>query len=395
MRSQAPTNRTGREVAQGERDERRPFVQPREGPAQVLALQRAAGNRVVADWLLATGGPVLARRLPDDPTELGDYATVRQQIRFDNDVVDLGDLDQYFLGARAAPRTGLTIGTHFSGAMAAGTATQADEAAVRDWLANIGMTLFNLHDTATDPLVTGVTRIETLDLSAHSGQSGRYRFTSVVRARARGAPSEVDLLVELVGPARAAAVSWDQMPEPDRQALLARFAGFGFVQGSAINAWSDNDFGKVLQALGQIPDAVLASVRDMTFERGSGALSVDGEAGHYAFRTPPPVRTLTLYGDAFGSDDQLRFVVAHEIGHALSGRPQEANRRQRERSASRNYRRAAQRDGGLAAGITEYARTSWDEHYAEAYAMFTSEPDTLLALRPHIHAYFVTLTDGL
>lgn len=223
----------------------------------------------------------------------------------------------------------------------------------------------------------------------------------MVRARAgpkvhgERPPSEVDLLVEFVGPVRAAGVPWNELSEDRRQALLDRFAGFGFIQGSSAVAWPDDDFGKVLQALEMIPDNVLASVRDMTFERGMGAKSVDGESGHYEFSTTPPVRALTLFGAAFSSDYEMRFTVAHELGHAISQRPTEDGTSKRRRSATKEYKKAANLDGGLAAAITDYGSTKWEEHFSEAFAMFVSEPDTLKALRPHTHAHFETLTGGL
>jgi hypothetical protein len=354
--------------------------------ANVLALQRSAGNAAVAGWV---GRAVLARNIPADPTGLGDYSSVRQQIHYDTDSVPLGALSQYWLGGRANARTNMAVTTRFSGAMAAPGGTGV-ESELRDWLHNIGTTLFNLHDAATDPARTGVTRIEQLDLTAHGGQNARYRFTVVQRAAAaRGQPAQIDLLVELLGAVPAALLDWAQVPADRQTALQNRFSGFGFVRAPG---WNDDQFGKVMQCLERIPDATLTTVRDATFERRPGATNTAGEAGRYEFSTPPPTRTIALYGDAFQSDNQLLFTLTHEVGHALSARPKETNRRTPERGDSPEYRRAATTDGGLRRGITEYARTDWHEHYSEAYMMFVSEPDTLQTLRPATFAYFQTLT---
>jgi hypothetical protein len=316
---------------------------------------------------------------------------VRQQIHYDTDSVPLGALSQYWLGGRASARANTNVTTRFSGAMVAPGGTGV-ESEVRDWLHNIGTTLFNLHDTATDPARTGVTRIDQLDLTAHGGQHARYRFTSVQRAAAaRGRPAEVDLLIEVLGAVPAALLDWAQIPAARQQALQQRFDGFGFVRAPG---WNDDQFGKVMQCLERIPDATLGSLRDITFERRPGA-GAAGEAGRYEFNTPPPTRIIALYGDAFRSDAQLLMTLSHEVGHALSGRPKENNRRTAERGDSPDYRRAATADGGLRRGITEYARTDWHEHYSEAYMMFISEPDTLLTLRPATHAYFTSLSADL
>jgi hypothetical protein len=110
---------------------------------------------------------------------------------------------------------------------------------------------------------------------------------------------------------------------------------------------------------------------------------------HTARRGSPPA----AYAKS-GTDEPDR-PGGHEIGHAISRRPTEDGTSKRRRSATKEYKKAAKLDGGLAAAITNYGSTKWDEHFSESFAMFTSEPDTLKALRPHTHAHFETLTGGL
>jgi|GEM_PF-6093229 len=49
------------------------------------------------------------------------------------------------------------------------------------------------------------------------------------------------------------------------------------------------------------------------------------------------------------------------------------------------FRQAAQQDGGLR--ITHYSDTSWQEHFAESYALYMVDPDGLQRLRPHVFAF--------
>jgi hypothetical protein len=93
------------------------------------------------------------------------------------------------------------------------------------------------------------------------------------------------------------------------------------------------------------------------------------------------VRTLTVRGDAFASDDTLLRLVAHEIGHAISGKPAETGGTALAADASdAGFQAAAKADSTLA--VTKYGQKNVSESYAEAYSMFIVEPLTLKALRP-------------
>ena len=46
---------------------------------------------------------------------------------------------------------------------------------------------------------------------------------------------------------------------------------------------------------------------------------------------------------------------------------------------------------GSGTRLSPYSMSAWEEYFAESYALFALEPDTLLRLRPRLHAYFVQL----
>jgi hypothetical protein len=98
-----------------------------------------------------------------------------------------------------------------------------------------------------------------------------------------------------------------------------------------------------------------------------------------------PERRLTLYDSAFDTEDGLIRIVAHELGHALSGKPAE-HAGGKALAKTPEYQAAAKADSPHA--ITHYGDQDWDEHYAEAFSMFIAEPATLQLLRPKTYEYF-------
>jgi hypothetical protein len=55
--------------------------------------------------------------------------------------------------------------------------------------------------------------------------------------------------------------------------------------------------------------------------------------------------------------------------------------------AKTEFRTAVAKDGK--ARTTEYSEEAWEEAFAEAYALYTTDPETLRRLRPAVHAFFV------
>jgi uncharacterized protein with beta-barrel porin domain len=141
--------------------------------------------------------------------------------------------------------------------------------------------------------------------------------------------------------------------------------------------WLDDQWGRVLQAIEQVPEEILGSVPGIAWQRGHGQKSAKGEAGHYDTKSglrpaDAPERGVLIYDDAFKSDEMLVGVVAHEVAHGFSNKPSERGG-------------AAKADG---IPITKYGEKDVDEAYADAYATFVTEPETMRTLRPKTYAWF-------
>lgn len=392
------------ERAPGERRAREP-----DGSASaLLALQRSAGNAAVSGWLQRD------RKLPQDPDSLADLSAVAKDLIIDDDAVVMSGLAFDFKSDRIPARAGVKVTTHFGGDMAA-TPDPAVEKRVRAGLGTVGMKIFGLDgEHPRDPkdkddmpaMPAGAKRrsptadlvhLKDLYLTQYGGKDGRYRFTAVARKGTAAQPTAVDLLVELLGAQRAPFKAWGALDTAERTRLQERFRRFSFVKRDArpddtepILRWSDDDFGKVLQALGSIPDNMLQGVQGITWVRGHQPSAQLGEAGEYYTKTglaksDKPERKLTVYGSAFKSDDSLIRLVAHEIGHAISNKPAETGAPAIADSPA--YQAAAKADSAKA--VTKYGQKDTAEHYAEAYSMFVAEPATLQALRPKTHEFFV------
>lgn len=374
----------------------------------LLALQRSAGNRRVANWLLQRD-----KKVADDADELGELPV--KDLVVDKDTVSIGGRAWYFKNDRLPARPGIGVDVRFGGPMAK---DKAKEDAVRNGLGSMALMMFGLDGTPPKkkgdveyetgssqpskprPPTTDIVRVVELDLTAHGGQEGTYRFAAVAAKGAADAPKEVVILVELIGARRKAFA--DKLDATRKAALEKRFSQFGFVKKAPAGSndpfapaddtmpWLDESWGKVLQALEMIPDDVLSGVPGIAFERGRGAKGPGGEAGQYTTKSgllkgDKPERVLRLYDETFKNDDSVILTVAHEIGHAVSEKPAEP-KGGAAISAGADYQKAAKADGGKA--ITKYGAKNWEEHYAEAYSMFIGEPATMKVMRPKLYEYF-------
>jgi hypothetical protein len=147
----------------------------------------------------------------------------------------------------------------------------------------------------------------------------------------------------------------------------------------------------VLQALELIPDPALAAVPDIRWVRGHGDKGPTGEAGYFAWDAQGS-RTLTLYDGAFkGSDESLVALIAHELGHALSSKPQ-SEKKGGTVANSAAWKAAVTADGGKA--LTDYGKKDAEELYADAYSMFLTEPETMRVLRPKQFEFFTKNPSG-
>ncbi len=359
-------------------------------PAALRSLQRSAGNAAVTQIIAG------ARRLQRSPTALADVSLPKRKTLID-DTRQIkwggiaGGLKTLFTNKDAAvhPRGGLTVNTTFGGTMAKPGSTDVDEGKVRTGLERIGMLTFSLDDqsAASDQVVNAVHFLD-LELDPFGGVDGHYRFSVVVTAKVSGKPTEVDLIIENVKPRIALAAKLDPT---QRTRLQKRFDAAGHKRGGddeTVGAdpapkWQDPEWDRVLQATAFIPDAMFSRVPGVVWTRGSGP-SHTREAGLFE-ETPvgggkPPKRTLTLYSNAFSSDGELIWTVVHEFGH---GRDFADTTRL---SGTTAWHTAAL--GGLSGAVTEYGRTAWQEDYADSYAMFITEPETMKLLRPELFAWF-------
>ena len=354
------------------------------------SLQRSAGNAAVTQIIAG------ARQLQRSPTALADVALPKRKTLID-DTREIkwsgipGGLKTLFTNKDAAvhPRDGLTVNTTFGGTMAKPGGTDVDEGKVRTGLERIGILTFNLDDksAATDQVVNAVHFLD-LELDPFGGVDGHYRFSVVVTQKVAGTPTEVDLIIENVKPRISLAPKLDSA---QRSRLQKRFDEAGQKRGGddeTLGAdpapkWQDAEWDRVLQATAFIPDAMFSRVPGVVWTRGSGP-SHTREAGLFEV-TPvgggkPPKRTLTLYSNAFSSDGELIWTVVHEFGH---GRDFADTTKL---SGTTAWHTAAL--GGLSSAVTEYGRTTWQEDYAESYAMFITEPETLKLLRPELFDWF-------
>jgi hypothetical protein len=390
MRTAGP-DRSGQPA--GPAGEKRRAEPSRTGAQLALrSLQRSAGNAAVTRIIDR------ARRLQRAPTALADVAVAKRKALY-VDTREIkwsgieGGIKSLFTKKDLIvhQRAGLSVNTVFAGAMAKPGGNDADESKVRTGLERVGMLTFNLDDRSatagTDPVVDSVHFLD-LELAPFGGVDGHYRFTVVVTKKVAGTPTEVDLMIENVKPRVSLAGKLD----PDRRAQLQkRFDQAGQKRGGdddSIGAdpapkWQDAEWDRVLQATAFIPDAMLSRVPGVVWTRGSGA-SHTKEAGLYE-ETPvgggkPPKRTLTLYSNAFSSDGELIWTVVHEFGH---GRDFAGGTRLSSTSA---WHTAALGDLGKA--VTEYGRSAWQEDYADSYAMFVAEPETMKLMRPELFTWF-------
>jgi len=346
----------------------------------LLRLQNTAGNTAVKQLVARK------RQVPANPTSLADYSAIQKEISFDTatgkPVADK-DLPGLFTkgGARFQPRAGFDVSLNFSGNIAQDPAKQD---LLEIGLGGVARALFNLTSTSDDPVKKGSTSIITLSLDRFGGHDGRYRFTSVAGAKA----TEVQLLVEYLGPAPVALSSWDRLGSKGQEKLTERFDRFGFTWGDGDVAWGDDKKAQVLQALALIPDAVLNEVSGISWERRRAQHGPDGEGGEYL----PSRRKILVYTGVFDDDWTVVELVAHELGHGLSARPAERRHSAKSHEDEPGYRHAA---GPLAKAPTAYGRKNYAEDFAEAFALFIHEPDTFRLLRPELFEYFTKLDGGL
>jgi hypothetical protein len=273
----------------------------------------------------------------------------------------------------------------------------------------------------------GTTVTVYLKLAKHGLADGLYRFSWV------GDDKSGTIYVE----SRAGGPKEENQPSESGGKISVDKLTF-----EALGAWSSQQMQALKQALALIPLKALEQVDGLKFQIKGGS-STSGEDGHYDDNT----HTVVLYSSAFKTSE-ARYgaftwpvqAITHEIGHAIdlaplrqawqayqagggesklkqaisqSGAKWEKDktgvweRAERIKKVDNEFRKAAAKDGvavaetkvkdaagkevklaHLKGGPTEYATKDWTELYAESFALYVTDPETLKLIRPSIYAYF-------
>lgn len=290
----------------------------------------------------------------------------------------------------------------------------------------------------TNGLPMGSSLETSLDLTGYGGQHRRYRFTRFNHATGTGAAATTAqvMLIEDAGAPVTVAQATGTVP-----ATLT----VGSNSYPLAGTWSNAEFSALRQAITLLPGTVQTSANALTFRRVAGA-APGAEAGHY----DPGTDTVSVYDSLFsasgvltgGQTPAVRNLL-HEIGHALDLRPLEAawntfnaagqtSRARRTFGAARSgsgsrwrvdsggtwnreiaaadrtpaFRAAVRRDGvrddtsgrvtpegttaTLSGGVTTYSDTDYEEMFAEAFALYMTDPARLEQLRPATFAFMRT-----
>ncbi len=380
------------------------------------------GKHLLAHELTHTiqqGGDTLRRvPMPADAavTNLESYtAGTRQDTHYDSSFHLQNNIALFFQPSlNTAVRAGYNVSYVLRGFPAA-------EAWVGDALSALALYNFNLNSSATEAPLTGITTVQHLDLSGQTntadatqhGPNALIRFTTTsfdATTAANVTTRNIQVLIEKQGDFAATAATETAPQRATRYATSYQISNAQPVNNDpladlSLATMTDAQFDVVLSALDRVPASVLSRATGIPIYRSDAARGPGGEIAEYSQSKPSGAtvwqRRITAFRDFFSATAEDRaFIMAHEFGHALDFRPNETTSGHGGASLSAlserdhaSFRYAVQQDGGLAKGISEYAatRTSFDEYFAEAFAMYLSQRATLRALRPNVHQYFATL----
>ncbi|MEQ1741295.1 MAG: DUF4157 domain-containing protein [Candidatus Nitrotoga sp.] len=331
----------------------------------------------------------------------------------------------------AAPRQGATQSTFSSGLneiFGAGIPDNAKKA-----LGNLAGYLMRFDATKPDgsktkALVSDSTITLEISLRPHLNFAGLFRFSRIADTSSTSAPDR--LIIELIRELPPMNTKMLDL-EP---ALTGSFTvgGETFMAGAG---WRQDTSTLLRKSLLLLPSAALTAASGLTFvQTGAGSVA---EAGNYN----PDSDTVTIHDNAFidsnvraGDLPEAVATITHEIGHALDLRPLQAAwntasaagtaqswaalpasrslsgsrwqalpgpKNEFERGGEKGttvdtgFRQAASADGfkvgasaSISGSVTNYGNTNWEEAFAEAFALYATDPALLKSLRPKTHEYF-------
>lgn len=405
---------------------------PYEMQAADIAERMPAGRVLTPQPLTFLAAPMLQRQ-PSSMATIPQAERNRIQVGIIAITVPTSELAQYFPSAANSQNVSTRLHPRDASTVFASGIPQA----LREGLESVSGYLAN----QTNALPLNTTINIALDLSPYGGANTIYRFTHF--AHTEGSTTSNIMLIEEVGAAPAAPAPVTATAGP------FTVGGQNFtLQGS----WSDANYAVLRQAIGLLPSASLTAAAGLKFKYETSA-STTGEAGEYEqdtdtvklFRNAFPSVSLR-----FGSSTVAVRNVLHEIGHALDLRPlegawntfnqagqtasaQQTLLRSRSLSGSRyvapttaggdfstdtnmgnardgDFRNAVRQDGvardtsgrqinlgggttmtaGLSGGVTPYSEVDYQELFAEAFALYNTDPTLLQQLRPNTYRYFST-----
>jgi hypothetical protein len=402
-------------------------------PATVdsIAKELKAEQANLIRW--SSGGPSPASTPPDPKAGAASLdampAATKQRVQVVTAAVALerSVIDSIF----TVPRPGATQSTFSSGLneiFGAGIPDNAKKA-----LGNLAGYLMRFDATKPDgsktkALASDSTITLEISLRPHLNFAGLLRFSRIADTSNTSAPDR--LIIELIRELPPMNTKMLDL-EP---ALTGNFTvdGVTFTAGAG---WRQDTSTLLRKSLLLLPSAALTAGSGLTFvQSGAGSAA---EAGNYN----PDSDTVTIHDNAFrdsnvraGDLPEAVATIAHEIGHALDLRPLQAawntasaagtvqswaalpasrslsGSRWRALPGSKNeferggekgatvdtgFRQAATADGfkvgtsaSISGGVTDYGNTNWEEAFAEAFALYATDPALLKSLRPKTHEYF-------
>jgi hypothetical protein len=236
--------------------------------------------------------------------------------------------------------------------------------------------------------------VENIDLSRWGGPNESFRFTCIGQT---GKANTINVRILIESEGLSSKYMSDDVTAPGIEQTVSKY---GIRRDSSndplapAGTISDDVWKKILCSLGRIGEWILMRLRDITFVASSKNKSPKGESAEYWSESKNGVitRKIILYADLLSSNDRdFAFTIQHEIGHALDYAPAESPVAIENNKLGHNdpkFLEAVKADGGRAGAITEYGKTNDLEFYAECFAMFISQPSTLMSIRPKIYDYF-------